>query len=175
MYRRMDNIPGWLAGRHHARMLRADVPYHIISRTFQGRHLLRPCADLNNIIVGVLGRARDVYPGTHIYAFAFLSNHVHMMLQGPTDELPRFIAYVKREISHRWGKHSSVRWKGTMWQTYKATALPTPKSQQICLRYILGQGVKEDLVESPLDFSRYGVTHLAVSHLAQPQGSDPKP
>ena len=45
------------AGRHHARYFRPDVPYHIISRVFQGRFLLRPGARLNSVIAGVIGRA----------------------------------------------------------------------------------------------------------------------
>lgn len=137
------------AGGHHARFLPPDVPVHVISRVFQGRHLLRPCKQLNDLIVGVMARGRLVYPGVRIYAVAFMSNHVHWLLQGPTREVPAFIGYVKREISRRWGSAANVGWEGTMWHEYVATALPTAESQEHCLEYILSQGVKEGLVDSP--------------------------
>jgi hypothetical protein len=74
---------------------------------------------------------------------------MHMMLQGPPRQIVSFIAYVKREISYRWGQRPEVRWPGTMWCSYICTALPTPESQTRCLEYILGHGVKEGLVAKP--------------------------
>jgi len=138
-----------MSGRHHARHIRGDVPYHIISRVFQGRHLLRPGPDINRIIVGTIGRARELFPGIQLFALAFLSNHIHLMVRGPTDEVPSFVGFIKREISRRWGNHRTIGWQGTMWEGYKCTALPTPESQLHCLRYILSQGVKEGLVAKP--------------------------
>jgi len=132
-----------LAGTHHARYLPADTPFHIISRVFQGRYLLRPDRPLNRIIAGVIGRAQQTYPAVKLFAHAFMSNHVHMMLQGPTRDLVSFIAFVKREISRRWGEHPGINWPGAMWHDYIATALPTPQSQVVCLKYILSQGVKD--------------------------------
>jgi REP element-mobilizing transposase RayT len=138
-----------LAGGHHARYLRADVPFHVISRIFQGRHLLRPGRVLNRIIAGVVGRAQTVYPTVDLFAYAFLSNHVHMMLRGPTRDVVCFIGFVKREISRRWGAYPGINWPGTMWHGYLATALPTADSQLTCFKYILSQGVKEGLVAKP--------------------------
>jgi hypothetical protein len=43
-------------------------------RTIQGRLLLRPSAALNEIILGILGRAQETY-GVQICAFSFLANH----------------------------------------------------------------------------------------------------
>ncbi len=140
------------AGWHHARFISKDVPLHVISRVFQGRHLLRPCPELNAIVVGVLGRALKRYADVRLYAMAFLSNHAHFMLQGPPESVPAFIGFIKREISRRWGRSESVRWRGTMWHEYIAAALPTPESQVSCLKYILSQGVKEGLVARPEDW-----------------------
>jgi REP element-mobilizing transposase RayT len=141
-----------LAGRHHARFIDPDVPIHVISRVFQGRHLLRPSRQLNSIVVGVVGRALERYRAVRLYAMAFLSNHVHFMLQGPPQEVPAFIGFIKREISRRWGHRPEVGWHGAMWHEYLATALPTPASQVRCLKYVLSQGVKEGLVARPQDW-----------------------
>ena len=46
----------------------------VTCRTVQGRFLLTPSNELNEIILGALGRAQELYP-VGICAFAFASNH----------------------------------------------------------------------------------------------------
>ena len=149
-----------IEGGHPARYIDERVPHHIISRVFQGRHLLRPCEELTAIIVGVLARARELYPAVSLFTLAFLSNHLHMILKGSSQDVPRFIGFIKREISRRWGAHRDVNWQGTMWHEYLATALPTPESEVNAMKYVLSQGVKENLVERPQEWP--GV-HAAAS------------
>lgn len=135
------------AGSHHARYLRPDVPVHIISRVTQGRCLLTPCPEFNLIMVGAVARGLEHWRTVRLYALAVLSNHMHAMVSGDAPEVAAFIGFVKREVSRRWGP--KVGWEGTMWDEYISTALPTAESQVNCLRYILAQGVKENLVERP--------------------------
>lgn len=137
------------AGGHHARFIDESTPMHLISKTFQSRFLLVPCAELNNLIAGVVGRAQIVYPAVSLHAIVFMSNHLHAIATGPANELPAFMGFIKREISRRWGGRPDVDWRGGMWSGLVATALPTPESQVNALRYVLSQGVKEDLVERP--------------------------
>lgn len=80
------------AGDYHARYLPDGVPVHIISRIFQGRHLLRPNRRLRRLIAGIIGRAQRVYPNVKVHAAAFLSNHFHAMLSGPAVESPALLA-----------------------------------------------------------------------------------
>ena len=142
--------PQIFSGKHHARYIRADTVYHVASQVFQGRFLLVPCKELNDIIAGVLGRAQEQFKDVKLYAYAFLSNHFHLQLQGPPEQLVAFVGYVKREISRRWGGHPAINWPGTMWEeSFFATALPTEESQLRCFKYILSQGVKEGLVATP--------------------------
>ncbi len=140
------------AATRHARFIKSDVPLHIILYAVQGRHLLRPCPELNDIIVGVLARALFLYAKVELYAAAFLSNHAHLMLQGPPEQVPAFIGYVKREISYRWGHSRQVNRHGQMWRDYRMVALPTAESQVQSLRYVLSQSVKEGLVVRPQDW-----------------------
>jgi REP element-mobilizing transposase RayT len=137
------------AGRHHARYIEADVPVHVICRVFQGRYMLTPTPELNELIVGVLGRGLSLYGSIQLYAIAVLSNHMHLMLSGTPDHVSGFMGFVKREISRRWGTQPDVNWPGAMWEESRMTALPTAPSQQRCLEYILAHGVKEHLVEHP--------------------------
>jgi REP element-mobilizing transposase RayT len=140
------------AGGHHARFIDERTPMHLISKTFQSRFLLVPCDELNDIILGVVGRAQDVFPTVALHAIAFMSNHLHAIATGPANELPAFMGYIKREISRRWGGHPDVKWFGGMWSDLAATALPTADSQVTTLKYVLSQGVKEDLVKRPQDW-----------------------
>jgi len=137
------------AGTHHARFIPPDMPIHVISRVFQGRFLLVPHKMLNSIIAGVIGRAQSRYRGVKLFAIAVLCNHMHLMLMGPPQEVVGFIRYVKSSISYRWSRCPWVRWSGTMWHEYISTALPTPESEEVCLKYILSHGVKEKLVTRP--------------------------
>ena len=56
-------------------------------RTIQSRYLLRPCPALNEIILGILGRAQRLYP-VQICGFVFLSNHYHLTLWVPDGTAP---------------------------------------------------------------------------------------
>lgn len=140
-----DSAARLFAGKHHARYVEAEVPVHVISRVFQGRHLLVPSPRLNSLIGGVLGRGLRNFK-VHLYAIAVLSNHVHMMLSGEAQQVAAFVGFFKREISRRWGGDPEIDWPGAMWEEYDATSLPTEEDQEHCLRYILSQGVKEGLV-----------------------------
>ena len=92
--------------------------------------------------------ARQNWPEIKLYGFAFMSNHIHLMVSGGGNDVSGFVGFIKREISRRLGQRYKL--PGTFWhQRYVATALPTEESQVICLKYILSQGVKEDLVERP--------------------------
>ena len=51
----------------------------VTCRTIHSRFLLRPSLALNEIIVGVLGRAQKKYPIRCCF-FSFLSNHFHLLL-----------------------------------------------------------------------------------------------
>lgn len=154
------------SGKHHARYIEPDVPYHVITRTFQGRCLLTPTRALNNIIAGVIGRAQLLYPHVHLYAYAFLSNHAHLLMQGPPDQMVDFIAFVKREISRRHGRN--INWHEAMWNQFVCAALPSPASQVACFKYILGQGVKEGLVRRPEDWPGVHVAKQYVGRNPQP-------
>jgi putative transposase len=51
----------------------------VTTLTLQGRLLLRPDAAVNELVVSVLARAKERYPG-RIHAVVFLSNHHHLLV-----------------------------------------------------------------------------------------------
>lgn len=157
----LGSRPSAVQGYHHARFHDPSVVYHVLWRTFQGRMLLTPCDELNDIAAGVIARAQQVYKDTRLYSLAFLSNHCHMMLRGPADQIPGFIGFIKRELSRRWG--DAAGWPDSLWsKTYHSTALPTAESQQRCFAYVLSQGVKEGLIATPEQWPGIHIAHQVI-------------
>lgn len=152
--RALDDVDDELSSGYsrHARFIDPAVPYHIASRVVQGFHLLRPCRELNELVCGIIGRAQERYSDVILFATAFMSNHFHMILQGPPTQVPAFIGYVKREIALRWARRVDPDWRGPMWHEYVALALPTAAGQVEYLKYVLSQGVKEGLVARSVDW-----------------------
>ena len=115
-------------------------------RTVQSRYLLRPSPALNEILLGVLGRAQRLYP-VEICSFSFLSNHYHMHLwvtdaKQMADFMWYFQTNAAREVAELTG------WKDKVWAR-RYDAIPVsdePAAQVDRLRYVLAQGVKEGLV-----------------------------
>ena len=132
----------------HARYIQSGMIYHIISKTLRGQFLLAPKKGVSALCGGVVAMARQNWPDVKLYGFAFMSNHIHLMVSGRGYDVSGFVGFIKRELSRRLGQRYQL--PGTFWhQRYAATALPTEESQIKCLKYILSQGVKEDLVERP--------------------------
>jgi len=118
----------------------------VTCRTIQGRLLLRPSQQLNDIVLGVLGRAQSLYP-LDIVGFSFLSSHYHMLLWvRDARQLSQFVGYfngnLAREISRQ------TRWHDKIWaDRYHAILVSEEEPAQIDrLAYVLANGVKENLV-----------------------------
>ena len=133
----------------HARYLRQGVAYHIVCKTLQSFMLLAPDPELEvrGLVAGVIGRAQRNWPEVRLFAAAFLSNHFHLLLEGAPESVVPFIAFIKREISRRISER--IGWSGPMWARYHASAVITEAAQLRCFKYIMGQGVKEGLVDTP--------------------------
>ena len=146
------NLPDSSPSRgRHSRFHIPGVPYHIISKTIRGNFLLVPKEHTLEVTTGVVGKAQENWPNVELHGFAFLSNHFHLMVSGDSREISLFVGFIKREISRRLGQE--YNFDGAFWHSrFTSTGLPTPDSQVDCLRYILSQGVKEDLVARPQDW-----------------------
>jgi REP element-mobilizing transposase RayT len=118
----------------------------VTCRTIQGRFLLRPSPELNEIILGVLGKAQSLYP-LEIVAYVWMSTHFHLLLWvEDAQRLARFMEYLNgnlaREVSRLTG------WTDKIWsRRYQAIVISEEEEAQIArLKYILAHGAKEFLV-----------------------------
>jgi len=126
----------------HARTL-----ISITCRTVQGRFLLRPGPALNDLVLGVLGRAQRRYETT-IAAFSALSSHFHLLLVvDNAREAADFMRYTKSKIAREVNRLTD--WRGPVFdRRYEMTVVTDEDAAQIeRLRYVLAQSVKEGLVE----------------------------
>ncbi len=93
-----------------------------------------------------------LYP-VEVHAFAFLSNHYHLLLTTPTPQrLSAFMNYLNSNLAREAGR--LVRWREKFWgRRYQAILVSDEEESQVHrLRYILAHGAKEGLVASPCDW-----------------------
>jgi REP element-mobilizing transposase RayT len=91
------------------RFVPPDSLVEITCRTVQGRLLLRPSPLLNALALGVLARAARLYP-VEIHAFAFLSNHYHLLLTvSSAQRLSAFMNYLNSNLAREAGRVAKWR------------------------------------------------------------------
>ncbi len=131
----------------------------VTTRTVQGRRLMVPSQLLNQIIVGVLGRAQDRYP-VRIHAYAFASNHYHLTLTvDDARQLAQFMGYVNSNLGREIGRLTG--WKDKIWsRRYQAIPISNEEDAQVArLKYVLAHGAKEGLVASPQEWPGVHCVH----------------
>ena len=138
-----------------SRRLRFIPPGSLVEvtcRTVQGRLLLRPSPILRDLTLGVLARAVRLYP-VELHAFAFLSNHFHLLVSVESAQrLARLMNYLNSNLAREAGR--LIGWREKFWgRRYQAILVSNEAEAQVArLRYILAHGVKEGLVDAPLDW-----------------------
>ncbi len=90
-----------------ARRLRFIPPngalVEITCRTFQGCYLLKPSPVVNDMVLGVLGRAQRLYP-VDVHAFVFMSNHYHLLISVPdAQRMANFMRYFNSNLAREIG------------------------------------------------------------------------
>lgn len=121
----------------------------VTTRTFQGRLLLRPSPQVNEIVLGVLGRALARGLGVGVVAFVFMSNHYHLLLRVPhVKALSEFVNYINSNIARKVGRLHG--WRDRFWgRRYRGIQVVDDISAEERLRYVLSHGAKEGLVARP--------------------------
>lgn len=130
---------------------RVILPDHtlveVTQRTVRGQHLLRPDRELNEIFLGILGRAQRLHP-VKVVGAACLSNHYHLLLQVPDAlTLARFMGYFSGNLAKEVNRLRGL--SGPVWcRRYTHVPITSePEAQVERLVYLLSQGVKEHLVK----------------------------
>ena len=115
--------------------------------TFQNRYLLRPSEPLDDLFVGVLGRAQRKYD-MRIVCVTVMSSHWHaLMVPEDPKHLADFMCFVNTNLSKEIGRLH--RWSGSLYaDRYHDIPISDEEGAQIRrLKYCLANGVKELLVD----------------------------
>ena len=120
----------------------------VTSRTLHERLLLRPSAEVNEIVKGIIGRAQSKFP-VLIHAFVVLSNHWHALLSvDDAAQLAGFMGFVNGNIARELGRLHD--WRQRFWgQRYRSIIVVDDDAAVARFRYILRNGCKEGLVDRP--------------------------
>ena len=131
----------------------------ITARTIHGRYLLRPSEEVNELILGVVGRGQAMYDMV-LFAFVFMSNHLHLLaLAQSVRQMSLFFGFVLGNIAREVGV--AHQWRQKIWaRRYQHSPVDDEAAQMRRFRYVLSNGCKEDLVASPLDWP--GVTSAPI-------------
>jgi REP element-mobilizing transposase RayT len=124
----------------------------VTQRTFQGRLLLRPSPELNELFVGLLARTQSAYP-LEIHACVALSNHFHLLVSPESaHRLADFMALFTTQLAREVGRLHG--WQGSVFPTrYKAQLVSDEEAAQVqWLTYLLSHGCKEGLVARPSEW-----------------------
>ena len=124
----------------------------LTSRTQHGRFLMCPSEEVNELILGVLGRAQAKY-SVALHAFTFLSNHNHILASvRSTKQMSRFMGFLNGNLAKELGRLHD--WREKFWgrRYHSASVNFTEHDQVKRFLYILENGCKEGLVASPLDW-----------------------
>ena len=123
----------------------------ITARTNDGQLLLRPCPELNERILEIVGRALELYPVV-LHAFVFLSNHWHALATvAEAAQLSGFLRYVHGNVAKAAKQVHGLG--GVVWERRASViSVVDDDSAEERYRYILAHGAKEGLVRSPLDW-----------------------
>lgn len=135
------------------RMFGAHSVWFITARNFQARRLMLPTSPLvREVCGGVLARAARRYR-VKVHAYAFLSNHLHLIIgaQGPT--IAAFMQYLLSNLARKLTPLCQAPWWGRFWERrYAAAPILDAESLEGRLRYVLAHGVKEGLVARIADW-----------------------
>ena len=138
-------------------------PYSLLEVTdvtVQNRYLLRPSAALNDRFLGVLGRAQRQHD-MPACGLTVLSSHYHLLVEPrDPDHLASFMNFVGTNLGKEVNRLHG--WSGSLWRArYRHVVVSWEEAAQVArLKYLLGNSVKELLVDRPSEWP--GVNSVAA-------------
>ncbi|MCB9524100.1 MAG: hypothetical protein H6702_12135 [Myxococcales bacterium] len=127
------------------------VTLEVMTRVLEARRLLRPSAELNDLVLGVIGRVLARHAATvRLHELSFLSTHYHAAF---TATCQAAAAAFMRDLNSALAKKVGLAcdWEAKIWgQRYSGTVLHE-SAQPVRQQYIVEQGLPENLFASPAD------------------------
>jgi REP element-mobilizing transposase RayT len=129
------------------RCQKKDSIYFLTNRTLHQKFFLRPCEEVNAIVLGLLAKMADRY-GIEIFAFVFMSNHFHLLARSKSLQMHLFMrdfqGQLARKLNRHWGRSGHV-----FERRYTATEILDDAALVDKLRYTVCNPCESDLVRHP--------------------------
>ncbi|MCB9548658.1 MAG: hypothetical protein H6706_22865 [Myxococcales bacterium] len=124
--------------------------FEVTSKVVDDRFAFVPTQACVDVLLGVLGRAQQLFPLIDVYGFHFLSNHLHLLIGAPTlADKSAFLEWTLREISKRINK--LLGRTGSLLAQNHCIQVTTVEHALERLRYLMGQATAAFLVRHPAD------------------------
>jgi hypothetical protein len=124
-------------------------PIEVTIKCVGAMRLAQPSDELNEIVLGVLGRALD-RSDVRLYDIIFMGNHIQYLV-GARDALAlaEFMCFFHGNVAREVGRIRG--WRGRIWSR-RGRPIPVVDDDALerRIRYIYEHGVKERLVTSPM-------------------------
>lgn len=132
-------------------MPRPRTTFEITLRTIQSRFLIRPSKLVNELVLGVLGRALSLYK-VELHLIVVASNHIHLIVTvEDRDVLSRFMQYFAGNVARELCKLHN--WRDKFWgRRYVSLAILDDSAMMKRVHYLLSHGCKEGLVMRPKEW-----------------------
>lgn len=139
--------------RHLRHIPAGGALVEVTTRTLQGRFLLKPSLEFNQIAAGVLARALKRADDVKFHGAVAMSNHIHVLLHVPdAEKMAKFMEYFNGQLGRLVADLRN--WPDKVWSSrFRAIVISDEaEAHEARLRYLLAHGAKEDLVPTPRDW-----------------------
>ncbi len=132
----------------HARRVLKGSTLAVVRRCSERRFFLRPGRRLNRLIRFLLATYAKRY-GIKLHAFAFMSNHFHLVLTDTRRQLPKFMEQLDAMLTRVINKHLGRQ--GRLWESkpYTSWILETREELLQHLVYVTANPVEAYAVKTP--------------------------
>ncbi|MCB9544895.1 MAG: hypothetical protein H6706_03260 [Myxococcales bacterium] len=124
--------------------------YDVVVKVSDDRFAFAPTEAHHALVLGVLGRARQLMPDVDVYGFHVMSNHLHLLIGAATlGDKARFLAWSMRELSKRTNRRLGRT--GKLLEQNRCTQVTSAAHALQRLRYLMGQATAQFLARHPHD------------------------
>ncbi len=128
----------------------SDYPYHVTIRCNNKEWFDLPLEEVWDICLYAIRHACSIHP-IHLQAFVLMSNHYHMLIWTPDENLDKFMFELNRKIS------SAIRWRTgrinrIFGARYRWSLIQEQRYWVNVLRYIYENPFKEEIVDRCEDY-----------------------
>lgn len=132
------------------RKISPDAVYLVTNRTIDAKFFFLPTEEINRILLAALAYAQNKTQ-VKLFAFVFMANHFHLLLQSPRMNLNKFMSIFQGEVARRVNRYLG-RKNGRVFASRYHDAVVKPDALSSKYHYIHNNPGNADLAIHPSDY-----------------------